>query len=213
MTQVPPVAAIADVLALWGLDGWLTPPLQPVVRADAPVMGRVRTVQVAYADSGPGFAAMYDLLSSDLSGQVVLVADAHTVPGAVWGEILSQAAAGAGAVAALVDGSVRDRAEMAAVGMPVYGASTAVVGPAGRAHVVAVDAEVMVAGVAIAAGDTVVVDSAGCVRVRAAEAAAVLAAAQQYAAGEERVVTALVTGDKLSSAYLHKAQVVQAIRR
>ena len=32
-------------------------------------------------------------------------------------------------------------------------------------------------------------------------------------AGEERVVTALVTGDKLSSAYLHKAQVVQAIRR
>jgi regulator of RNase E activity RraA len=79
--------------------------------------------------------------------------------------------------------------------------------------VVAVDAEVMVGGVAIAAGDTVVVDSAGCVRVRAAEAAAVLAAAQQYAAGEERVVTALVTGDKLSSAYLHKAQVVQAIRR
>jgi 4-hydroxy-4-methyl-2-oxoglutarate aldolase len=213
MTQVPPVAAIADVLALWGLDGWLTPPLQPVVPADASAMGMARTVRVAYADSGPGFAALYDLLSSDLTGQVVVVADAHTVPGAVWGEILSQAAAGSGAVAALVDGSVRDRAEMAAVGMPVYGAASAVVGPAGRAHVVAVDGEVMVGGVTIAAGDTVVIDSAGCVRVRAAEAAAVVAAARQYAAGEERVVTALVAGEPLSSAYLHKAQVVQAIRR
>jgi 4-hydroxy-4-methyl-2-oxoglutarate aldolase len=184
-----------------------------VVPADAPVTGTARTVQVAYAESGPGFTAMYDLVSSDLTGQVVVVADAHTVPGAVWGEILSQAAAGSGAVAALVDGSVRDRAEMAAVGMPVYGAASAVVGPAGRAHVVAVDGEVMVGGVTIAAGDTVVIDSAGCVRVRAAEAAAVVAAARQYAAGEERVVTALVAGEPLSSAYLHKAQVVQAIRR
>ena len=56
---------IADVLALWGMDGWLTPPLAPVVAASAVVSGRALTVQVAHDTSGPGLSpiAVMALLS------------------------------------------------------------------------------------------------------------------------------------------------------
>ena len=213
MPDVPPVSALADVAALWGHAGWLTPPLHPVVPAATPVAGRARTVRLEVAPSGPGMAKAFDLLSHDLTGQVVVWVGVAEAAGATWGEILSMAARGQGATAVLVDGAVRDVDDMTRLGLPVYASRTAVVGPNGTVHAVEVDGPVDVDGVRIEAGDTIVVDGSGCIRLRAEHADELLAAGTTYADGEGALLAALAAGEPLTSAYLHKKRAVDALRR
>jgi len=211
--QVPSVSAVSDVLALWGDDGWLTPPLQPAVAASSPVVGRAVTVLLEVADAGAGLAPLYDVLSSDLRDCVVVIAGAADAPGAVWGEILTLAAQRQGAVGVLVDGFVRDVPDVAPIGMPLYSRGERVAGPNGRAHVAAVGGEVMIGGVAIAPDDRLVLDDTGCVRVHAAQLADVIDAATRYTEGERQVVEALQSGETLDSAYRFKKSAVDELRR
>ncbi len=214
--DVPPVSAIADVLALWGDDGWLTPPLSPVVAATGAILGRVRIVVLAAASAsasaGPSLTPMYDLMSTDLSGRFVIFAGAHPVGGAVWGEILTFAARQRNACGAVVDGFVRDVPAMNELGVPVYARAVCVGGPNGRAHVVGVDVETHVGGVVIDPDDHVVADATGCVRIRAARLGEVLGAARRYAAAEQQVTDALTAGEPLSSAYRYKKLAVDELR-
>jgi regulator of RNase E activity RraA len=212
---VPPASAVADVGALFGLDGWLTPPLRPFVHAAEPVTGRALTVQLGPADPGvpvPPLAPLYELLSKDLSGCVVVLAGAGALEGAVWGEILSRAARHQGAVAALVDGGARDRNGCVEEGLPVYAADERVVGPRGQVTVVAHDVPVRVGAVEITPGDVIVADGSGAVRVRAADAGRLLRAAASYAAGEERVLAALDRGEPLMVAIAEKMAAVATLR-
>ena len=212
-TTVAPVSAISDVLALWNEDGWLTPPLHPVVASPAPIVGRALTISVGAGTAGPGFAPIYDVLSRDLTGRVLVLAGAAAVPGAVWGEILTRAALQQGAAAVLVDGWVRDRPVVAALGLPIYACGEHVVGPSGLAHVTAVETPVTLNGVVVAPSDLIVVDETGCVRVRAGDGDAVLQAAQRYAVAEDLVVKALVEGEPLAKAYRHKKAITDELRR
>lgn len=208
----PPVSALADVAALAGLDGWLTPPLRPVVAAHEPGRGRVRTVRFQVADEGPGLGAVYELLSSDLTDTVLVFGGVGALDGAIWGEILSCAAAAKGAVGVLVDGAVRDVEAMAEVGLPVYARDVRSVGPNGRAHAVQVDGVVSVDGVRITAQDAIAFDASGCIRLEAAREWELLDGARRYAAGEERVLHALADGAPLREAYLHKRVVVDELK-
>ena len=210
---VPPVSAIADVLRLWGIDGWLTPPLRPVVAAVQPIIGTVMTITIVAGDTGPGLAPVYSMLSHDLTGRFIVIGGGAEVSGAVWGEIMSTAAAANHANGVLVDGFVRDCSSMTAVGLPVYATDECVVGPNGTAHVVEVGGAVSIGGVAIDPHDSIVVDQTGCVRIPHALLDEILEASARYAAGEERVVEALGAGQPLTSAYLHKKTVVDELRR
>lgn len=210
---VPPVSAIADVLKLWGIDGWLTPPLSPVVAAEEPVIGRVMTISITSGASGPGLAPLYSMLSRELSGQVLVIGGATHVDGAVWGEILATAAAAQHAGGVLVDGAVRDVPTMSAIGLPTYASGRCVVGPNGTAHAVEVGGEITIGAVGIDSQDSVAIDATGCVRIPQAHLDEVLAASVRYAAAEDRVVQALAAGEPLTSAYLHKKTVVDELRR
>ena len=214
MKDVPPVSAVADVLALRGLDGWLTPPLAPVVAAPQPVAGRALTLQLDVAENGrAGLGGLHELASRPLGGGVLVLAGGGCVDGAVWGEIMSRAARACGAVAVLVDGAVRDRVAMAREGLPVYAAGERVVGPRDLVRVRDEGQPVEVAGVRIAPGDLVVADENGVVRVPAERADEILEAAGTYAAGEARVLDALAEGERLVHGYRHKREVVAGIRR
>jgi len=155
----------------------------------------------------------FELLSGDLSGKVVVWTGVAGAPGATWGEILSVAAAGCGAVGVLVDGAVRDGDDMTEVGVPVYAARRAVVGPNGTVHAVEVDVPVAIGDVEIRPGDTIVLDSSGCIRASSGVADELLAAAVAYAEGEGALLAALAAGEPLTTAYLHKKQAVAALRR
>lgn len=210
---VPPVSAVADVLVLHGLDGWLTPPLSTVVPASEPTWLMARTVLLEEADSGPGLAVLYELLSDDLTGVALVIAGAADIGGAVWGEILSRAARLAGASAVLVDGAVRDRAAMAAEGLAVFARRQVVVGPNGRAHAIAIDVPVMVGDVSVRRGDAVVIDASGAARIEAEHADGVIDDAKRYAAAEEQLLEALAAGQPMSTAYRIKRHAVQELQR
>jgi regulator of RNase E activity RraA len=197
---LPPTTAIADVLALRGHGGWLSPPL----RAASPgaAVGSARTVSLQPGVGG--FGLLYELLSSDLAGRVIVV-DTPDDDVAVWGALLGAAAAGAGAVAVVVEGAVRDVAGLA---LPTWARTVATVGPAGALEVAAIGSPAEIGGVRIADGDTVVVDDDGVVALHAAGAEAVLADARAYAEAEDRVAAALLAGAPLREAIRHKAEVV-----
>lgn len=212
MADLPPVSAVADVLAMRSLGGWLTPPLHAVVAPDDIVAGRAITVSLRAEPSGRGLGEVQQLLSTDLTGAVLVIAGAASVGGAVWGEILSRAARGAGALAVLVDGAVRDQPSMAAEGLPVFAAGRAVVGPAGRVSVRALHVDVTIGGFSITPGDLIVADATGAVRVPEARAAEVLGDASVYAIGEEHVLDRLAGGQRLVEAYRAKQVVVDRLQ-
>lgn len=211
--MIPSVSAISDVLALWDDDGWLTPPLRPVVGAPEPIVGCALTVSINAAPQGEGFGAMYEVLSNDLTGRIVVVAGAEGLPGAMFGEILCTAAKQQGVSGVLVHGWVRDRPELERLAVPVYASGVQVAGPNGWAQIRGVGIDVRVDGVDVAATDHIVADSSGVVRVRDGRLDEVLDAARRYEAGEALVVEALATGEPLSSAYRHKKTVVDELRR
>ena len=210
--SIPSTSAIADVLALWDEDGWLTPPLSPIVPSRQALLARVLTVRVEVASSGQGMTPIYDVLSNDLDALVLVIAGAQGVPGAVWGEILTTAALQQRASGVLVDGCVRDRPDMQRLGLPVYARGEHVGGPSNSAHIVEVGCPVTVAGTAISADDYIVFDACGCVRIPALRRDQVLDGARRYSAAEELVSLALAAGEPLSTAYRHKKIVVDELR-
>lgn len=210
---LPSVSSVADVLALWGDAGSLTPPLRTIVGATEPVAARVITVQMHRSGSGDGFAPLYDVLSTDLSHCFVVIAGAQHVPGAVWGEILTIAAQLQHASGVLVHGLVRDIPDLVGLGLPVYALGETIAGPSGLAHVSAVGVDVVVDDVRIGADDHVLADATGCVRLRANDFDAVIEAACRYTDGERQVVEALAGGEPLTSAYRYKKSVVDELRR
>jgi regulator of RNase E activity RraA len=211
MADLPPVSAIADVLAMRGLGGWLTPPLRPVVAPSEPLAGRAMTIALRAEPAGRGLAEIHELLSHPLEGAVLVVAGAQSIGGAVWGEILSRAACRAGAAAVLVDGAVRDRPAMAVEGLPVFAASETVVGPAGRVSVRDLDVAVSIGGFGVVPGDVMVVDATGVVRIPAELAEGVLADARAYAEGESRVLDALASDVPLVEAYRAKQAAIDRL--
>ena len=208
MTAIPPVSAIADVLALFGLDGWLTPPLVPIVAPPRPLMGLAHTVELRASNPGSGLAPLHELVSNDLREQVLVIAGARPIGGAIWGEIMSRAARRQSAVAVLLDGIARDASAMADEGLPVFAAELAVVGPAGRASIVAIGEPVAVGSTNVMPGDPIVVDASGAVRLPAASGPRILDAARAYAEAEEQVLAALEAGERLVEAYRFKKSIV-----
>jgi 4-hydroxy-4-methyl-2-oxoglutarate aldolase len=213
MADLPPVSAIADVLALRGLGGWLTPPLRPVIAPAEPLAGRAVTVLLRAEPAGRGLSEVQELLSTSLDGSIIVVAGARSVGGAVWGEIMSRAAGRAGVAAALVDGAVRDRPSMAVEALPVFASGEAVVGPSGRVSVEAIDVAVSIGGFGVVPGDLVVVDATGAVRIPADRADEVLRDSRAYAAGEDQVLGRLAAGQPLRDAYAAKQEMVERLLR
>lgn len=208
MTGVPSSTAIADVLALAGRPGAVSPPLV-YIAGDAPVLGVAVTVHMAPGPGAEGgaFEPLYDLLSSDLCGSVVVVGGAAEVPDAVWGEILSRAAALAGADGVLIDAAVRDRQRLQREGVAVWGGPAATVGAVGAVHVEAISVPVTIGEVLIQPGDTVVMDEDGAVVLASRDAEEILDRARRYAEAEDQVLGALTAGETLSEAYRYKRAV------
>ena len=196
----PPSTAVADLLALRGHGGWLSPPLKAASPGVA--VGTARTVSLQPGTGG--FGLLYELLSSDLAGRVVVV-DTPDDDVAVWGALLGTAAANAGAAAVVVAGAVRD---VAGLVLPTWARTVATVGPAGALEVAAIGNDAEIGGVRVVDGDTVVVDDDGVVCIHAADAEAVLADARAYADAEDRVAADLLAGTPMREAYRHKAEVV-----
>jgi 4-hydroxy-4-methyl-2-oxoglutarate aldolase len=123
----------------------------------------------------------------------VLVADLHGAAHGHWGEILAVAAQQRGIRGLVIDGGVRDVAELAALGLPVSARHVTVVGT-GKEHPGRFGVPVRRGGAVIRPGDLVVGDADSVLAVPQTAVAPILDRADARVADERRALAAIRAG-------------------
>lgn len=151
--------------------------------------GQARTATVMAGDCGP----ICSLISIAQVGEVLVVDAGGVEDTAVWGGVMTEEAVHRDLGGAVVDGAVRDVADMRKSGFAMFCSSIV---PRGPHHGFGgdIDGTVAVAGVPIRSGDIVLGDDDGVVVVPLEQAASVLAAAQAHLIKEEGWVSAIRSG-------------------
>jgi 4-hydroxy-4-methyl-2-oxoglutarate aldolase len=154
--------------------------------------GPARTVRCAQGDNLMVHAAMTALQP----GEVLVVTMPEPAPFALFGGLLATQARARGAAAVLVDASVRDVEELAALGPPTWARWVRVRG-AVKEEPGALDVPVTVGGAEIRPGDAVVLDADGVAVVAAERVDDVLGKAREREE-KERVKAERLAGGALS---------------
>ena len=180
------VATTYEASGREGLVGGSLARIVPGARAAGPA----RTALCGIGDN----LAVHRVLAAVQPGEVVVLATPEPREVALVGGLLASQAKARGAVALLVDGSVRDVDELVEIGLPVWARSVCA---AGAAKMVPgeLDARVTVGGVTVEPGDVVVLDGDGAVVVRRHRREAVLRAAEARFAYEQELQLRLEAGE------------------
>jgi 4-hydroxy-4-methyl-2-oxoglutarate aldolase len=192
-------ALVSDALDGCGYrDQVLKPGLMPLDPSAGPVVGVAVPVLAEPTTRRPlePYAKLFRVLETIGPGQVV-VATTQGSQDAFWGELLSLRAQYRGAVGAVIDGMVRDRAKVRALGFPVIAAGSRPTDSNGRIEVVDYGHPVLIRGVRVEPGDIVVGDEDGIVVVPLRIAQQVLADAEAKQAAEASVRDALRAGESV----------------
>lgn len=142
--------------------------------------GQALTVQTMVGDN----AALHYALTVAWPGCVIVVDARGHVDTAVWGGIMTHAAKTRGVAALVVDGSVRDAAELRQSGLPVYARGIVPNGPH-KGFGGAVNVPIQCAGVAVDPGNLLVGDDDGVVVIRPDRMAGLMDKCVQRIAKEE----------------------------
>ena len=156
--------------------------LEPVFPA-AHAVGPAFTVQGAPGDN----LALHHAVASAAPGAVIVLAVGGERQVAHCGGILATAALERGIAGLVLDGAIRDRAEIAELGLPVFFRGTSPRGPAKNGPG-ALGVPVELDGVTIRPGDLVCADADGVAIVPAADVAAVQADVAALEAREQSIV-------------------------
>ncbi|GAA2786377.1 dimethylmenaquinone methyltransferase [Saccharopolyspora taberi] len=170
-----------------GLDIVLSPRLRPVW-SGARLCGPAFTVQGAGGDN----LALHHAVPHAPRG-AVLVADFEGAAFGHWGEVLAVAAQQRGIAGLLIDGGVRDTAELEALGFPVFSRNNSILGT--RKDFPGVFGKpVVVGGVVVRPGDLVVADVDGVVALPSADIDQILDRADARVAKENEFMEQLRMG-------------------
>jgi 4-hydroxy-4-methyl-2-oxoglutarate aldolase len=155
----------------------------------ARLLGPAFTVQGAPGDN----LALHHAVSTAGAGEVIVLAAGGMREIAHCGEIVAIAALERGIAGIVIDGAIRDRAEIVELGLPVFHAGTSPVGPAKHGPG-ALGVELELRGVRICPGDLVCADADGIAIVPAALAAEVRAAVAALERREAEIIAELRRG-------------------
>jgi 4-hydroxy-4-methyl-2-oxoglutarate aldolase len=179
----------ATVYEAGGRRGYVDADLIQVVPGSK-VAGPARTVRCGQDDNLMAHAVMAEVQP----GEVIVLTMPKPRPVALVGELLATQAHAHGAAAMLIDASIRDLEELAALGLPIWarwvrvrGADKAIVGTIGE--------PVQVGGATIRPGDVVVLDADGAAIVESERVDEVLTASRQRAERELVKRAKLAAGD------------------
>jgi 4-hydroxy-4-methyl-2-oxoglutarate aldolase len=141
----------------------------------ATLCGQARTVTTMIGDCGPICA----LIATARAGEIIVVDAGGVEDTAVWGGMMTEEAVQRGLGGAVVDGAIRDLADLRQTGFAMF--CRAVV-PRGPHHGFGgtIDASAAVAGVPVRPGDIILGNEDGVVVVPLERASEVLAAAQAH---------------------------------
>jgi 4-hydroxy-4-methyl-2-oxoglutarate aldolase len=165
------------------------------------IVGFARTFTTVAVDEIPPrpYGGEIDFIDSLGPGDVAI--GRVDAPAAAWGELFSAAATGRGAVGAVIDGVIRDREKVDALGFPILGTGTRPTDALGRVALGSPDVPVEIDGVLITTGDLIVADDDGVVVVPRALAAEVLDRALAKARTERDALALLVEGGTLADVW------------
>jgi 4-hydroxy-4-methyl-2-oxoglutarate aldolase len=170
-----------------GLRVALSPELRPLW-AGARLCGPAFTVQGAGGDN----LALHHAVLQAPPG-TVLVADLGGAGFGHWGEVLTVAAQHRGLTGLLIDGGVRDAAELEALGFPVFSRHNSILGTRKDFRGV-FGRPVTVGGVVVRTGDLIVGDVDGVVALPSADADRILDSADGRVAHEKDLIAQIQHG-------------------
>lgn len=189
-----PAAVASDCMNRAQTMAAIMKPLAPGMRLCA----QARTVACMVGDNGPIHAAVRQIEPGH--GEVLVVAAGGYGDTAVWGGLLTQAAMARGLAGVVVDGAVRDAAEIRALGFPCFASAIVPAGPH-KGFGGTIDGSVSCAGCVLRPGDLVLGDDDGVAVVPLERQAEVLAAARQKIAQEEEALRRLAAGESLADQF------------
>lgn len=180
--------SLSDALGSVGVLGASIRPITPGAR----LVGPAFTVK-CYPGS---IITVHKALMEAPAGMVLVVDDEGDTRGALWGEVMTHQARRQGILGLVTDGPVRDTAEIAALGFPVFaGSVTPRVGTNRRVGLTQVP--IACAGVVVHPGDIVVADGDGVVIIPRDQCQAVLERAEAILHRDEGFVHAIAEGKLL----------------
>jgi 4-hydroxy-4-methyl-2-oxoglutarate aldolase len=144
--------------------------------------------------------AIYHGLAATRPGDVLVVALGGSAAAGHWGGLLTRAAGNAGLAGVVIDGAVRDRAELAELGLPIFFRGLCP-RKAAKADPGEVGGIVAVGEGSIAGGDYVVADADGVAAFAAADLGAMLKAAGAVIAAEAAIEARLAAGASSREAF------------
>jgi regulator of RNase E activity RraA len=164
-------------------------PLAPGTR----LVGQARTVACMVGDN----SAIHAALRLIGPGDVLVIAAGGYIETALWGGLLTQAALSRGIAGVVVDGGVRDIAEIREAGFPCFAAAAVPAGPH-KGFGGTIDSVIACAGCTVAPGDIVLGDDDGIAVVPLGRAEALLADCRAKIAQEEEALEHLRQGTLLA---------------
>ncbi|MEJ2471528.1 MAG: hypothetical protein P8Y96_10460 [Desulfuromonadales bacterium] len=201
-----PVALIGDGYGRRAIMEAAIKPLDPAMK----IAGSAITVETHPADNLMIHAAMAIAKEGD-----VLVINAHgSLSNGIFGDLLCNIAVRKKLAGVVMDGAVRDKAELIASGMPVFTRGVNPMG-GGKEGPGQVNISTSCGGVVVNPGDIIIADADGIIVIPQADAQNAIAGAQAKVAAEEKRMEQIRTApiDKLNASWLiptlQKAGVLQ----
>jgi regulator of RNase E activity RraA len=169
-------------------SGVMAAAIKPVA-AGTRLAGQARTVTAMSGDNGIIHAAIPHMKP----GEVLVVEAARVEDVAVWGEIMAHSAMQRSVAGLVLDGAIRDVAEIREMGFPVYCRAVVPRGPH-KGFGGTIDAPIACGGVSVSPGDLIVGDDDGVAVVPLADVERILAAAQAAQAREAETIAKIRGG-------------------
>lgn len=197
-------ASVSDAVdQIVGSRGFLAYDMRP--RVPGKIVGRASTAVLRPATpdkATPSLAVKHSVEMIDKAhpGEVAVIVVEGDLNMTGLGALMGTAAKARGMAGVIVDGGVRDVAELRALNLPVYSRSVVPSTVVGRYASVSNQTPVECAGVTIRPGDIIVADEDGVVRVPQEKAAEVLKRAQEIDAREDKMVPYILKFKSLEKA-------------
>jgi 4-hydroxy-4-methyl-2-oxoglutarate aldolase len=182
-----PAAVASDEL---NRTGTVDAGVRPITR-NGPFVGPAVTVRVAAGDN----LALHHAVSQPGHGCVLMIDAGGYDRTAVWGGILHKAAEKAGYIAVVVDGCIRDSAEIAASKVSCYARGIVPAGPH-KGWGGEINSTIQVGGAVVRPGDVVLADEDGIAIIPFVDRAAILDRAKARVAMEETIMQRIERGEK-----------------
>lgn len=163
--------------------------IRPLHGGGAKLAGPAFTVRVPAGDN----LMVHKAIDLAAPGDVIVVDAAGALEQAIIGDIMTSHAAKRGVAGFVIDGAIRDAAEIAARPFPVYARGATHRGPYKNGPG-EINVPVSIGGMVVRPGDIVVGDADGVVAVPQADAEAVLAAAREQKKKEDASLAAIAAG-------------------